>query len=94
MSYGFYIKDGKPYYTDGTKSYPCSIAADKTTVEFSSGATLVPSDVKCLLTEDEAKHNLGINYVVDWDALSSKQIRITNKTVTSIPAEPEEDEGS
>ena len=45
MSYGFYIKDGKPYYTDGTKSYPCSIAADKTTVEFSSGTTLVPSDV-------------------------------------------------
>lgn len=54
----------------------------------------MPNDAKCLLTEDEAKHNLGIKYVVDWEASSSKQIRITNKTVTSIPAEPEEDEES
>lgn len=92
MSYGFYIKDGKPYYTDGTKSYPCSIAADKTTVKFDSGTALVQSDVKCLLTEAEVKHNLGIKYVVDWDASNKKQIKVSNQTVSSIPADPEEDE--
>ena len=89
MSYGFYIKEGKPYYTDGTKSYPCSIAADKTTVKFDSGTALVQSDVKSLLTEAEVKHNLGVKFVMDWDAAKKKQVKVSNQTVSSIVETPE-----
>ena len=91
MAYGFYIKDGLPYYTDGTKGYPCSVAADLIQVKFDAGTTISQSDIKCILTEDEVKHALGIKFVTDWDASENKQKKITNKTVTSIPSEPEED---
>lgn len=85
----YYIKEGLPYYTDGVKSFPCSVAADSITVKFDTGTPIDLSTVKCLLTEGEVKHALGVRMVTDWDDAQQKTFKKTNKTVSSIPVEPE-----
>lgn len=81
----YYIKEGLPYYTDGVKSFPCSVAADSITVKFDTGTPIDLSTVKCLLTEGEVKHALGVRMVTDWDDEQQKTFKRTNKTVSSLP---------
>ena len=70
----YILVNEKPYYTNGSKVFPCSLSAEVTTVEFN-----------CIYTEDEIKQRLGIAYVDTWDEENQKIVKKTNKTISTIP---------
>lgn len=80
----YILKGNKPYYYDGINVFPCSISADKITVDFKSPLK-EKTIAKCVYNEAEIKHRLGIMMINGWDSKKKKVIKISNQTVSSIP---------
>ena len=82
----YILVNEKPYYTNGSKVFPCSLSAEVTTVDFKNPARLdKDATFNCIYTEDEIKQRLGIAYVDTWDEENQKIVKKTNKTISTIP---------
>ena len=76
----------KPYYTNGSKVFACSLSADKVTVDFNNPVRFKEEvEFNCIYTEDEIKRRLGIFLVDTWDEENQKVVKKTNKTISTIP---------
>lgn len=90
MSY--FLKNERPYYYDDKQYvYPCAISADFVSVDFQNPMKVNPKkfNVPCFYTEGEVKHRLGIFMIDSWDNENQCVVKVSNKTVSSIPEEKE-----
>lgn len=87
----YIIQEGKPYYFDGSKVYPCSVSADTIIVDFEKPETKKHT-ITDIYNEATIRHRLGIKKILSWDIEKDKPKKITNKTISSIVTEPEESE--
>lgn len=84
------VKD-KPYYTNGSKVFACSLSADKVTVDFNNPVSFKEEiEFNCIYTEDEIKRRLGILLIDTWDGKNQKVVKKTNKTISTIPKRDKE----
>lgn len=83
MSY--ILHKDKPYYFNGKNAFPCSISADKVKVDFNHPIK-EKVNINCIYTESEIKHRLGIFMIDGWDSKKKKVIKVSNQTISSIPA--------
>lgn len=80
----YIIHKDKPYYYNGSKVFACSISANAVTVDFNNPVRF-KDKIECVYTEDEIKRKLGIFMVDSWDAEKEKVVKVSNKTISSIP---------
>lgn len=82
----YLIFKDKPYFTAKNKVYPCSVSADVVTVDFKNPIKLTKDfSFDCFYTENEIKKKLGVFIVDTWDVQNNKVVKVSNKTVSSIP---------